>query len=252
MSRSLPNLTHIIDISIQFLYLNNVYFITIYPLSIYLTYTRIKLTIISTLKLCQNIQSSVTHHNRSKNQKSESRSMYHRCWSFTKRRALVNPRRACSNLVNEVSTDRRGRLSMHLILSRCLLHSSPRYRRIARKSSMLVEASFRLFASGESISFSRVCGMARLDLTNRPPSKSLFDFVSLALSVPLSFSLSYLYRIASGDESWPNRSGPIYLVRFSLQRVTTTRISRIFSDFFSTFLVPRILISFWYIFFFVI
>lgn len=203
MSRSLSNLTHISDISIQFLHLNNVYFITIYPLSIYLTYTRIKLTIISTLKLCQNIQSSVAyaHHNRSKNQKSESRSIYHRCWSFTKRRALVNPCRACSNLVNEVSTDRRGRLSMHLILSRCLLHSSPRYRRIARKSSVLVEASFKLFASGESISFSRVCGMARLDLTNRPPSKSLFDFVSLAPSVPLSFSLSYLYRIASGDES---------------------------------------------------
>lgn len=114
--------------------------------------------------------------------------MYHRCWSFTKRRALVNPRRACSNLVNEVSTDRRGRLSMHLILSRCLLHSSPRYRRIARKSSVLVEASFRLFASGESISFSRVCGMARLDLTNRPlrnrsltSSLLLYPFLYLSL-----------------------------------------------------------------------
>lgn len=138
--------------------------------------------------------------------------------------AVVNPRRACSNLVNEVSTDRRGRVCIHLILSRCLLHSSPRYRRIARKSSVLVEASFRLFASGESISFSRVCGMARLDLTNRPPSLFHFSSLFVALSVPLSFSLclplslSRLYRIASRDESWPNRSGPIYLVRFSLQR----------------------------------
>lgn len=151
------------------------------------------------LKLCQN---KILHHPpwhtriiivpEIKNQNYYATHTNHRCWNFTKRRTLViNPRRACSNLVNEVSTDRRGRLSMHLILSRCLLHSSPRYRRIARKSSVLVEASFRLFASGESISFSRVCGMARLDLTNRSPLRNRSLTLSLLLYpiVPLSFSL---------------------------------------------------------------
>lgn len=155
----------------------------LYPI---FSYIHIKLTIISTL--IQNVLYLPCHDPKIRTQRSRSITPVAQVLEFYETLAVVNSRRACSNLVNEVSTDRRGRVCIHLILSRCLLHSSPRYRRIARKSSVLVEASFRLFASGESISFSRVCGMARLDLTNRPPL--LFHFSSLLLYPFLCLSLS--------------------------------------------------------------
>lgn len=138
--------------------------------------------------MIQNVLYLPCHDPKIRTQRSRSITPVAQVLEFYETLAVINPCRACSNLVNEVSTDRRGRVCIHLILSRCLLHSSPRYRRIARKSSVLVEASFRLFASGESISFSRVCGMARLDLTNRPPL--LFHFSSLLLYPFLCLSLS--------------------------------------------------------------